>query len=83
VSSLLYGDVHTSQGRPSDQPRIKALLVHVEGVLFYHPMRKGGKRQALPQRHGYLQELLLTEGLPAIRAVGQEWFEGFVDTGGV
>ena len=75
----LYGDVHSSQGKPSNRPRIKAVLVHSEGTLFVNPLRKGGKTRFAD---GTLQEILLTEGLPAIRAIGQKWFEGFVDAGG-
>lgn len=72
----LYGDVHSSQGRPSDRPRVKAVLVHKEGTLFVNPLRKNGKARLAD---GTLQEILLTEGLSTIRAIGQKWFEGFVD----
>jgi hypothetical protein len=76
--TTLYGDVHSSQGKPSDRPRVKAVLIHKEGTLFVNPLRRGGKRRPAD---GFLQELLLTEGLPAVRAIGQQWFEGFVDKG--
>ena len=79
MARSLYGDVHSSRGKPSDHPRIKAVLVHKEGTLFVNPLRKNGKTRFAD---GYLQELLLTEGLPAVRAIGQQWFEGFVDAGG-
>lgn len=82
MSKFLYGDVHDTSNGPSDHPRVKALLVHEEGVLFYHPTRKRGRRQALPKKYGWIQELLFTEGLHAVRALGQDWFEGFVDIGG-
>ena len=77
----LYGDVHSkaSKNRPSDKPRRKAVLVHVEGTLFVRPTRKG--RVTRPA-DGYLQEVLLVEGLSAVRALGQRWFEGFVNIGG-
>jgi len=77
--TTLYGDVHSSQGKPSDKPRVKAVLVHSEGTLFVNPLRKGSKTRPAD---GYLQELLLTEGLPAVRSIGLRYFEGFVDAGG-
>jgi len=75
----LYGDVHSSQGKPSNRPRVKAVLVHKEGTLFVNPVRKGSKTRFAD---GDLQELLLTEGLSAVRSIGLQWFEGFVDKGG-
>ena len=77
----LFGDVHSkaSKDRPSDKPRRRAVLVHEEGTVFERPTRKGGVTRPAD---GYLQELLLTEGLPAVRAVGRKWFEGFINKGG-
>lgn len=75
----LYGDVHSTSGKPSNRPRTKAVLVHKEGMLFVNPLRKGSKTRPAD---GYLQELLLTEGLSAVRSIGLRWFEGFVDAGG-
>ncbi len=75
----LYGDVHSSQGKPSNRPRVKAVLIHKEGALFINPLRKGSKTRPAD---GTLQEILLVEGLSVIRAIGQQWFEGFVDAGG-
>lgn len=77
--TTLYGDVHTSQGKPSNRPRTKAMLVHVEGTLFVRPTRKNGVTRPAD---GYLQEVLLTEGLSAVRAIGTKWFGGFVNKGG-
>jgi hypothetical protein len=73
----LYGDVHSTSGKPSNRPRAKAVLVHKEGMLFVNPLR--GKRRPAD---GFLQELLLTEGLSAVRSIGLRYFEGFVDAGG-
>jgi len=75
----LYGDVHSSQGKPSNHPRVKAVLIHSEGTLFVNPLRKGSKTRFADD---FLQELLLTEGLPAVRLIGLRWYEGFVDVGG-
>jgi len=74
--STLYGDVHDTSHKPSDRPRIRGVLVHKEGTLFVNPLRKGAKTRFAD---GSLQELLLTEGLSAIRSIGLRWFEGFVD----
>lgn len=78
MSKSLYGDVHNKapQNRPSDKPRRKAVLVHTEGTLFVRPARKGGVARPAD---GYLQEVLFTEGLSAVRSLGQKWFEGFVN----
>ena len=75
----LYDDVHSTSGRPSDRPRVKAVLIHSEGILFVNPIRKSSKTRPA---NGYLQELLLTEGLPAVRSIGLQWYEGFIDRGG-
>lgn len=74
----LYADVHNTSNRPSNRPRIKAVLVHKEGTLFVNPLRKGSKTRFAD---GFLQELLLTEGLSAVRSIGLRYFEGFVDRG--
>lgn len=79
--SSLYGDVHTTSGRPTNRPRRKAILVHKDGILFTRPTRGAHRLRPLNARDGFIQELLLTEGLPAVRALGQRWFEGFVDKG--
>lgn len=75
----LYGDVHSTSGKPSNRPRIKAVLVHKEGTLSVNPLRKGSRPR---YADGFLQELLLTEGLSAVRSIGLRYFEGFIDAGG-
>lgn len=74
--SSLYGDIHSSKGRPSNRPRANAVLVHRDGTVFVKPLRKGSKMRLAD---GTLQEILLMEGLPSIRNIGQRWYAGFVD----